>query len=69
MSAENLARCSDENELNHEQSNTKLFLPIARRAKSQRKHANNAKRLKAYNVIVLVLSQLYCLKIGRGFRF
>ena len=32
-------------------------------------HANSARRLKEQYFIVLILSQWYCLEMGRGFRF
>ena len=42
---------------------------IARPATQTRRHTSSTKRWKEHNVFVLLLNQLYCLKISRGFRF
>ena len=42
---------------------------IARSVTRNRRHASSARRLKEHSVIVLILSQLQCLEMGRGFHF
>ena len=58
-----LAKGGDENQRNRTRCNTKLFRPSLEVPHSR------ARRIKKHNVIVLILSQLYCLEMGRGFRF
>ena len=62
-----IATRSDENERNSFYVNTELFrLWHVIRGRS---HASSTKRWKGHNVIVLLLNQLYCLEVGRGFHF
>ena len=60
---------SVKNEKNRLQVNTKLFRSLLDLPHKRGRQPGSTKRWKKHNVIVLLLSQLYCLKMGRGFRF
>ena len=68
MTVKVLPHRSDENEQNRSQVNTKLFRSLLEVAHTN-EDTSSIKRWKERNVIVLLLSQLYCLKLGGCFRF
>ena len=58
------ATCSDENKQNCSQvGQLETILFIARHATRKRRHPSSTKRWKGHSVIVLLLSQLYCLEM------
>ena len=64
-----VATRSDENEQTSFTGQHETISFIARPATQTRRLTRSTKRWKELNVIVLLLNQLYCLKMSRGFRF
>ena len=64
-----IATRSYENEQKSFTGQHETILFSARPATQKRRHTSSTKQWKKHNVIVLLLSQLYCLKMGRAFRF
>ena len=64
-----IATRSDENEQKSFTDQHETILFIARLTTRKRRRTIGTKRWKEHDVIVLLLSQSYCLKMSRGFRF